>query len=216
MLRIAIGLLTIYGLISGCKTVPYFKTSNDFYKQEITLYLVDGKQMTGITSFLLEERGGASNNIEFKRTGDTAAITIGIKDIQAFIYKGDYYVPKYVDLFYSGVYHLLFLKRLTTAGSRLQFYELHQLYKSNDTGEERYYYFISLPNHSRYETWNTYSANLVPGFESKMSAIVDDCPTLASKIKEKANGYYLPQFSFSDSKKVEVFKRIIDEYNHCK
>ncbi|MFI5205581.1 MAG: hypothetical protein ACHQVK_01445 [Candidatus Paceibacterales bacterium] len=216
MLRIAIGLLTLYGLINGCKTVPYFKTSNDFYKQEVTLYLVDGKQMTGTTSFLFEEKIGAADDIEFKANGDTTVMNIPVKDIRAFTYKGDYFVPKYVDLFYSGVFHLLFLKRLTTAGSRLQFYELHQLYKSSDTGEERYFYFLSLPNHSRYEAWNIYSANLVPFFESKMSAIVDDCPALASKIKEKANGYYLPQFSFSDSKKVEVFKRIIDEYNHCK
>jgi hypothetical protein len=201
---------------NACKTAPYFKTSNDFYRQEISLDLLNGDQLIGETSVLFEQSDPAKGYIEFKNKSDNSIQKIPVKNIKGYTYKKEYYVPKYVDLYYTGSYNFLFVKRLTKENSKIQFYELHQLYKSNDTGEELYYYFISLPNHSLYETWNIYSKNLVPNFEIKMSAIVDDCPKLAAKIKERANGYFLSQVSFSNSKKVEVFERIIEEYNNCK
>ena len=202
--------------INSCKTVPYFSTPNDFYKQEVTLDMIDGYKITGETSVLFEEITPARDYIEFKSKNDTAVQKISVKSIRGYTYKGDYYAVKYVDLFYSGTYNLLFVKRLTKENSRIQFYELHQVRKSNDTGEELHYYFISLPNHSMYEAWNIYSKNLVPNFETKMSAVVSDCPGLAAKIKMKANGYFLAQYNFSNSKKVEVFERIIEEYDNCK
>lgn len=201
--------------LNACRTIPYFATSNDFYRQEITLDMIDGNKLTGETSVLFEEKTPASNFIELK-TKDGIVQSIPIKNIKGYFYKEDYYAIKYVDLYYSGTYNLLFIKRLTKENSRIQFYELRQLRKSNDTGEELYFYFISLSNHSLFETWNIYSKNLVPNFDVKMSAIVSDCPQLAEKIKEKRNGYFLAHYNFSNSKKVEVFMRIIEEYNKCK
>ena len=201
--------------LNACRAVPYFVTSNDFYRQEITLDMIDGNKLTGETSVLFEETVPAQNFIELK-TKDGIVQSIPIKNIKGYFYKEDYYAIKYVDLYYSGTYNLLFIKRLTKENSRIQFYALHQVRKTNDTGEELYFYFISLPNHSLYETWNIYSKNLVPDFDSKMSAIVSDCPQLAEKIKEKRNGYFLARYNFSNSKKVEVFTRIIEEYNKCK
>ena len=202
--------------LSACKISPYFSTSNDFYKQEVTLDMINGNQLTGETSVLFEETTRAPDYIEFKSKNDTAIQKISIKSIKGYRYKGNYYAVKYVDLFFSGTYNLLFLKRLTKENSKIQFYELHQVRKTNDTGEEQRFYFISLRTHSLFEVWNIYSKNLVPNFEVKMSTIVSDCPGLAAKIKAKTKGYFLAQYNFSDSKKIEVFERIIEEYNNCK
>jgi hypothetical protein len=52
-----------------------------------------------------------------------------------------------------------------------------------------------------------------------MSAIVKDCASLAEKIKAKTKGYYIPSapsMVFPESKRIEVYKRIIEEYNNCK
>lgn len=203
-------------LFNSCKIYPYFKTPNDFSRQKITIDLLDGKQLNGEASIYFEERIQAPDYIEVNATGDSSKKRIPVKSIKGYTYNNEYYSTKYVDLFFTGTYHLLFLKRLTKENSKIQFYELHQLFKSNDEGREAFYYFISLPGHSQFETWDINSKNLVPDFDLKMSAIVDDCPSLATKIKEKKDGYFLPKINFSNSKKVEVFQKIIEEYNNCK
>jgi len=214
-IRFLIFFILVIIFLNACKTLPYFATSNDFYRQEITLDMIGGKKLTGETSVLFEEKTPAPDFIELK-VKDGSIQRMPIKGIKGYIFKEGYYAVKYVDLYYSGTYNLLFVKRLTKENSKIQFYELHQVRKTNDTGEDLYFYFISLPNHSLFETWNIYSKNLVPNFDSKMSAIVSDCPELAAKIKAKTKGYFLAQYNFSNSQKVEVFKRIIEEYNNCK
>lgn len=55
-------------------------------------------------------------------------------------------------------------------------------------------------------------------FENKTSDIVADCPPLAAKIKSKEKGYYIPKGPrafFPDAKRLEVYQRIIGEYNSC-
>jgi len=49
-----------------------------------------------------------------------------------------------------------------------------------------------------------------------MSNLVADCPSLANKIRSKEKGYNIPTLLFPESKRLEVFKRIIDEYNGCR
>ncbi len=215
MLRGIIFILLFY-LFLGCKTTPYFSTSNDFYKQKIDLYMVDGSSRSGNASVLFEERDRARDFLYFRENNSDSEMKVNVKDIKAYVYKGDYYIPKYIDLYGNGVYNLLFVKRLTSEQSKIQLYHLKQVFKSNDTGEEQNFYFISLPAHSRYEVWNMNSINLVPNFDSKMSALVSDCPALAAKIAQKQKGYFYAQMSFSSQNRADVLKRIIDEYNDCK
>jgi hypothetical protein len=52
-----------------------------------------------------------------------------------------------------------------------------------------------------------------------MSEIVKDCSSLADKIRTKTKGYYIPSapsLLFPESKRIEVYKKIIEEYNNCK
>jgi hypothetical protein len=209
-------LLCFTTALAGCKTNSYFKTSNDVLRKNGTVYFFNGKEKTGLITIQFETTTEKSNYIELLTDGETAAEKIDAKTVKGYSINGDYFVPKKVDLYYTGTYNLLFVKRLTPEKSKIQLYELHQLYKSNVTGEELYFYFISLPEHDIYDTWNTYSNNLVPYFDLKMGKIVEDCPELAKKIKSKSKGYFLSQINFNTSKKVAVLKKIIEEYNLCK
>ena len=200
--------------ISGCVT-SYFKTPNDVYKTSATIYLEDGAEKTGELTTQFETGFDALKFITLfhKETGNTE--NINIENIKYYKVNNNCYVPKKIDLNLNGTYHLLFVKRLTEESSKIHLYELPQLYKSTGTGEDRTLYFISFSTHSKYEVWSIYSKKLLPDFEYKMSDVVSDCPSLAEKIKEKNKDYYIPRVSFPDSKKLEIYKRIIAEYNNC-
>jgi hypothetical protein len=146
--------------------------------------------------------------------------TIASCALQAFlradyVINGNTYIPKKIDLNFTGEYHYLFVKRLTGEEDRMQLYELHQLFKSNDVGEETSYYYISLPSSPMYEAIDINSDKLIPNFENKMAAYVSDCPELADKIKHREKGYNYSFFSLRP-KKLEVISRIVKEYNECK
>jgi hypothetical protein len=209
-------LLTFIAAIAGCKTSSYFKNSNDVLKKYGTIYFINGKEKSGLISVQFETGKEATNYIDFLPEGEITAEKIDATTVKAYTINGDYFVPKKIDLYFTGIYNLLFVKRLTIEKSRIHLYELHQLYKSSDTGEDLYFYFISLPEHGMYDVWNTYSKNLVPYFDFKMSKIVEDCPELAEKIKSKKKGYFFPQVNFNNFKKAAVLKKIIEEYNLCK
>jgi hypothetical protein len=203
-------------VLSGCKTTSYFKTPNDVNGKRGIIYLKDGTERAGDITIQFEAGIESKNFIELLPTGATLSDKILIRNIKEYSIDGNYYVPKNIDTYFTGIFHLLFVKRLTPEHSKINLYELHQLYKSNDTGEELYFYFVSLPVQEPYEVWNINSINLVPGFDIKMSKLVNDCPELAKKIQLKKSGYYLPYLNFGNHKKVAVFKKIIDEYNMCK
>jgi hypothetical protein len=188
-----------------------------------TIYLDDGTEKTGELTIQLEmaSETGFDNKdfvtVGHKETGNSEQIRI--ESIKCYKIKSEYYFPKKIDLNLDGNYYLLFVKRLTPETSRIHLYELDERYRSTASGKSDELYYISLPNSSKYEAWSIYSKKLFPDFEYKMSDIVSDCPTLAAKIKSKDKGYYIPRgprFSFPDAKRLEVYKRIIGEYNDCR
>ena len=216
MKKLPLFFYTLVVILFGCKSTSYFKTPNDVLRKPGTIYFIDGTSKAGQISIQFEADIEVKNGISLKPTGSVTEERIPVRNVKAYTIDGYYYVPKEIDLYFTGTYNFLFIKRLTKENAKIQFYELHQAYKSNVTGEELYFYFISLPTHSQYEVWNIYSKNLVPYFDLKMSKIVEDCPALAEKIRVKQKGYFLPQLNLANSKKVAVFKRVIDEYNSCK
>ncbi len=108
---------------------------------------------------------------------------------------------------------------MTKEDSRIHLYELYEqrtrLGGTYNTPE--YSYYITTPVHNRQQSaWNLEGRKLTPNFETKMSEIVKDCPSLAEKISKKEKGYFYAQVSFINSKKIETMLSIIDEYNKCR
>jgi hypothetical protein len=203
-------------LLVSCATGHYFKTSNDVFKINGSLFMEDGTEKKGSITILLENGPSLKNDIvHFIPADSSKEQLIPITAIQYYAINGDNYYPKYLNLYTSGVYRLLFVKRLSPANSSIQLYELQQKFKSNNTGEEATYYFISLPKFTKYEAIELNSEQLVPNFDLKMSAFIIDCPALANKIKNGQKNYTYSILSFG-SKKLDIIKKIIDEYNSCK
>jgi hypothetical protein len=153
--------------------------------------------------------------IKIKLTNKSIADTIALSYIKGYYMDSAFYPLKRVYLFVDQKEHLLFVKRLTDEHSRIQLYVLHQTGKSNPTGEETDDYFISVPASGPYETINTRTSKIIPDFDIKMSAIVEDCPTLANKIRDRVQGYFIPFVTVNRYKHKEVLTKIINEYNKC-
>lgn len=203
-------------VFNSCTATHYFKTPNDVYRTEGTVVMEDGTERKGLITVLFENGTDIRNQVmQFTPAGSTIAEDIAITKISYYTINGSIYYPKYLNLYTSGTNHLLFVKRLSAAGSKIQLFELHQKYKSNNTGEETVYYFITLPGSAKYETIELTSDKLVPNFDIKMSGMVADCPDLVQKIKSKKPAYNYSLVSFGP-KKIEVMKRIISEYNSCR
>ena len=184
-------------------------------KQAGTIYLQDGTERNGDITIFFETGYSTKEFITFSQNGKSEKVLV--KDVKAYKIKDKYYVPRFIDVEGNGIEHLLFVRQLTTEGSRIHLYELYQRNQgSNANGEDVYSYYISTPIQPKYEVWNISGKYLVPRFDDKMSKIVADCPTLARKIQQHNKGYFYPQLTLSNQKKAEIVKRIIDEYNACK
>jgi len=205
-------------ICSGCVST-YFKTPNDLYRQNATLYLNDGTEKEGQLTIQLETAFTNQSSVSLFDKEKKQTENIPVKAINYYKIKDNYYFLKELDLELNGIYHFLFVKRLTDENSKMQLYELHQRYKSTETGEDRKLYFISLPTSGKHETISIYSKQLTHQFEYNMSEIVRDCVQLADKIRAKTKGYYIPSapsLVFPEAKRIDVYKRIIEEYTNCK
>ena len=199
----------------SCAPTAYFKTPNDVYKMNATVNMADGTIKNGLLTVLFE------NNIDTKSSLISLASPdgkteqkINVSDIKSYMIEGNTYVRKYVNLYTAGINYILFVKQLSPENSKIKLYQLEQKYKSNNTGEDRDFYFISVPSQTTMQLIELHSSVLVPSFDEKMSAFIADCPSLLTKIKDKQKGYFY-NFLTATFKKVEIMKRIIQEYNNC-
>jgi len=206
-------LLFIIIVLSGCKSIAYFNTPNDVLGKKGVVYLLNDTKKEGEITIQFETGHAAPDFIRLKNGENDEKILM--ENIKQYRINEDYYYPKIIELDFIGTKKLLFVKSLTKLNSRIQLYELYQQRKQTSDGTDQVYYFISLPTQTRLEAWYIGSDKLMPNFNEKMSKIVNDCPTLSNKIKEKNKGYFLGPLTLSDQKKVEIFQRIINEYNDC-
>jgi hypothetical protein len=200
-------------IAAGCKAVSYFNTPNDVFKKDGIVYILDGTEKRGEITVMFETGHDADKFIHLENAGREEKVLI--ESIKSYRINEDYYFPKKITLDNSDAERLLFVKRLTKENSRINLYELYQARKQTSDGQEHFFYYISFPTQGRLEVWNIAGKNLVPNFDNKMGKLVEDCLVLSNKIKAKSSGYFLAQYTLSDFKKVEVLKRIIDEYNNC-
>lgn len=212
-------------LAAGCKTVTYFASSNNLVNQDCSVHLTDGTVFNGKLSIQFESGQNSDKYVKFLANGNTER-KILISDILYYQHKNDYYYPKTINLeayeipFRDKVYtpnlnNLLFVKRLTAAGAKMELYELFRSRSSSPDGTDQYDYYISFPGDNRLLAWNIRGPGFFPNFEEKMSQLVADCPALAEKIKNKSGGYTVRQISV-DVKKIEVIRKIVEEYNSCR
>jgi hypothetical protein len=201
-------------LLLSCKIVGYFNTPNDVLKKESTIYLQNGDQKKGLITVQFETGHDAKNTISLQE--GEIELDIPLDSIRYYKVNEEVYVPKLIDVDLDDNNKLLFVKRLTNETSKIHLYELFIQRKNTNDGMERYYYFIQLPHFDRFETLNIAHRKLVPNFEEKMSKLVEDCPSLSGKIKQKQEGYFLRQLTLSNVKKIDVLTKIINDYNNCK
>jgi len=212
--------LFILVLFSACKPAGYFVSPNEVHKEKVVLYLRNEEKITGEINIDLEN--GSTQHTEFKPLieimpeGKTVWQKINMKDIAAYTMDSVYYAAKNLDVDLNGTRFLMFVKRLTAKNSKIQLFELYESGKGTYTGESKYSYFLSLPGYAPYQTVNVRSNQLIPGFDLKMSSMVDDCPVLAKKIRSRQNDYYLNMATFNRKKTPEVLLRIINEYDSCR
>jgi hypothetical protein len=200
--------------VSSCKPVAYFSTPNDVFRKEAVVHMLDGSEKKGELSIQFETGYNSGNTIRLKN--GTVEEKLLVDSILFYRIGDEHYYLKKIDLNLNGSEKLLFVKELTKPNSRIKLYELFEQKKQTSDGADHYSYFISLQGHDRLQTLNIGSRNLIPNFDEKMSRIVEDCPALSNKIKQKAKGYFIAEFTISNQKKVEVLQHIISEYNDCR
>jgi hypothetical protein len=206
-------------MTAGCSPSNYLSTPNNTQKAKVILYLTDSSKIPGQITVAFERYYSAAmvlpNYLEFIPEGQVASERIDLKNILGYSYGPDYFALKRVDIYMTNVYHLLFVKRLTPEKSKIQLYELHESGYGSPTGEASYSYYLSFPKFSPLTTINAHSSDIVPNFDLKVSKMVDDCPALADKIRNKEKGYFLPAVTFDIRRPGEVLLKVIDEYNQC-
>jgi hypothetical protein len=131
-------------ICTGCVST-YFKTPNDLYRETATVYLNDGSEKEGELTIQLETEFTSENSVTLFDKGKKQTEKIPVKAINYYKIKDTYYFLKEIDTDLNGVYHFLFVKRLTDENSRIQLYELQQRYKSTETKSENYILFLYLP-----------------------------------------------------------------------
>ncbi|PWT72583.1 MAG: hypothetical protein C5B59_15500 [Bacteroidetes bacterium] len=211
-------------LSTGCAR-SYFKSSNDVYKKESVVYMADGTQKKGLITVDFENtesKFAHKDYIAFIPDSQKTDERLYLGSIKGYSVNGEYFALKLIDLqntifdFGSSPSPLttyLFVKPLNGEDSKMRLYELHRTRKSSPYDEESYYYFMALPGYGYYQT--VPMTNYLSNFDVKMSRIVMDCPALVNKILAKTKGYYVVPMGFSDKKRLDVYMRIADEYNHC-
>ncbi len=223
-MRIFFITLLISLIANSCKTYSYFLSPNNLLNENCQIYLMDGSVAEGKMTAQFET-GYTEKTFITILTKDNIQKKIHIPDIKYYKYDNNTYYPKELNMeayvipgkekiYLPNVKNLLFVKEVTKPDSKIHFFELFQSRKNSFDGMDHYDYYFSLDSENRFLAWSIGGNRLFPHFEDKMSYIVSSCPSLAEKIKEKKEGYFVRQSSL-DLKKEEVIKRIIDEYNNC-
>lgn len=207
-------LLAISFALSSCRSFSYFESPNNLRNIEGTLYLQNGKVYTG--KLIIQTEGLFSSPVKLYTEEDTKPMQFRLHDVKGYDIRGSYYELKEIREALSIGKRQLFMKRLTPEDSRLHLFEFMRKEIVNKTAT-RYHseHYMQLPGEEERLVFATDGAAFVPNFEKKISSLVSDCPPLAQKIAAKEHGYYYHQVSLLKEKRLDVLRRIIDEYNQC-
>ncbi len=211
--------------LNSCKTTSYFASPNYLADKDCKLVLLDGTEKPGKLTIQFETGHDANNSVILKSSNNVVE-KILIDSIQFYQIGKEVFYPKEINLesyeipykdnlYLPGAKNILFVKALTDQNAKISLFELFQPKTKTSDGFDHYDYFLSIRNQPRLMATDLGNKLFFPNFSEKMSNIVSDCPSLSEKIKAKEKGYSLSQISV-DMKRLEVFKKIIAEYNNCK
>jgi hypothetical protein len=198
---------------------PYYTTVNDMNAQPASITLTNGTQLNGKVSVKITNNYYKAERVLFAEGAEKEYKKYTLADVKSLYINGaTYYVKKIVgNSFNRDVKR--FVKEISQPGGRMALYENEVVTKnsSSNIDEIKTGYFIQLPNAADNEIFNVLSTKFTPSFDDKMSSYVQDCPTLAEKIKSKNKDYFYP-FMLSDNsiRRKAVLLQIINDYNVCK
>lgn len=208
----------------GCTPITYFNTANNLVNQNCTVYLANGAEITGQLTIQFESGFQPEKSVRVVAP-DHGVRNIPIDSIRFYKHNTDYYYPKEIsfaayslpnwDYFYDPAKrNLLFVKRITPPGSRLDLFQFVQRRDRASDGRDHFVYFVSKATEHRYNAWDIGGTRFLPDFTAKMSWYISDCPALSQKITNREPAYTVDRITL-DLEKLAIFRKIIDEYNNC-
>lgn len=201
-------------------TIDPGQAINNQYAQQATLFINDsvilyGKLLLGKKDWSLSNEIG----IHFFEGNSKKAKFYKTDEIKAFQMGDSYFEPKF--LAQGGAITTpskkTMVKRLTPADSKMAMYEyLNHSSTKNGQGYVEYkdvlVYFVQLPNTKDDKIYQFTDNKFTPKFDSRVSSIVADKPSLAEKIKNKDKDFFYP-FVTAETRQLAVWWNIINEYN---
>ncbi len=208
---------------TSCRSASSFESPNNLRNITGTLYLTNGRTVEG--KLVVNTNNVFGSQVKMFLPGEKKAQQYDLHDVEGYNIRGEYYELKEIKGGISIGKNLSFMKRLTQQDSRIHLYENMEVNNSTNTNRNgttttnKTYdiqYYMQFPSETGDGVWAANSSKFVPNFEEKMSKLVADCPSLATKISNKENGYFYAQVSVFREKRAEVLWNIITEYNKCK
>lgn len=190
---------------------------------DATLFLANGKSVEG--KLIISTENTLGSPVKIYLQGDSKPQKYNLSEVKGYQIRNDFYELKQIKGNWSIGKNMSFMKRLTPKDSRIHLYENTERVSVSNTNRDgsttntnRYetQYYMQFPNEEGDGVWAVNSSKLVPNFDEKMSKLVADCPTLATKIAAKEPGYFYAQISLFNEKRAAVLWSIIKEYNDCK
>jgi hypothetical protein len=205
-------------LFFACNS-PYYTSVNKMRSQPATLTLTNGTVIDGKVSVNANSNFINVTKIQFATGAEKEYKEYFINDIKSLFINGSTYCVKLLinNALSSDVFQ--FVKLLSSPNSKMELYQNDVVKKVNrsTTKETTVQYYLQLPGATHNEVYNVESGKFTPNFDDKMSAIVQDCPNLADKIKSKDKDYFYPYLlSNGELRRKAVLIQIINDYNSCK
>lgn len=206
-------LFVLLGSVS-CRTLSYYSSPNSLRNIDGTLYLRNGKSITG--KLIVQTDNVLGSPVKLFMNGDERPMQFSLSSVRAFTIGAETYELKEIKDGLPLGRQLFFMRRMTPEDGRIRLYEHMQKHTVNKTSV-RYEpeYYVQLPGEENDLVHASTGSKFVPGFDQKASLLVSDCDELARKIREKKEGYYYHQVSLVKEKRLEVLMKIVTEYNQC-
>ncbi len=193
---------------------------NDNEAQPAILYLNDSVSING--RLLIGKKDWSFSSemyIRFFEGSSRKVKFYKMTEVKGFKMGNAFYEPKYTGggSLLSGSNNKMMLRRLTERGSRMAMYayDFQSLVK-NSYGNMEYkpttVYFVELPGSTDDKVYQFSDNKFTPHFDTRVSAIVQDKPALAEKIRSKNKDYFYAQIT-EDKHQLRVWQNIIAEYN---
>ena len=212
--RLILFLFLFVQALLSCRSLSYFESPNNLRNMEGTLFLHNGKTYTG--KLIIETENVFSSPVRLYVGGERRPMQFKLDEVKAYRLRNEQFEVKEIREGLAIGRRLFFMKRLTPDSSRMHLFEFSKKETVNKTSvRHEPEFYVQLPAEEDNVVHAANGSSFVPHFEHKVSVLVSDCPSLATKIAAKEPGYFYAQVSLLREKRAEVLMRIIEEYNAC-